>query len=137
MRGYRSVKRRKQMAEINVVPYIDVMLVLLVIFMITAPLLTQGVEVDLPTAASNPMPEETEPVVVSVTTDGQMYIDEELKDAEEVKAYAIAVRNRNKEAQFMVRGDQSAEYRHIVRAMVVLQQAGVPRVGMVTEPPEG
>lgn len=137
MRGYRSVKRRKQMAEINVVPYIDVMLVLLVIFMITAPLLTQGVEVDLPTAASNPMPEETEPVVVSVTADGQMYIDEELKDAEEVKAYAIAVRNRNKEAQFMVRGDQSAEYRHIVRAMVVLQQAGVPRVGMVTEPPEG
>lgn len=137
MRGYRSFKRRKQMAEINVVPYIDVMLVLLVIFMITAPLLTQGVEVELPKAASNPMPEETEPVVVTVTADGEMYIDEELKDSDEVRAYAIAVRNRNKEAKFMVRGDQSAEYRHIVRAMVVLQQAGVPRVGMVTEPPEG
>jgi len=137
MRGYRSFKRRKQMAEINVVPYIDVMLVLLVIFMITAPLLTQGVEVELPKAASNPMPEETEPVVVTVTAEGEMYIDDELKDSDEVRAYAIAVRNRNKEAQFMVRGDQSAEYRHIVRAMVVLQQAGVPRVGMVTEPPEG
>ncbi len=124
------------MAEINVVPYIDVMLVLLVIFMITAPLLTQGVDVDLPTAASNPMPEETEPVVVTVTAAGEMYIDEDLKEADEITAYAVAVRNRNQEARFLVRGDQSAEYRHIVKAMVLLQQAGVPRVGMVTEPPE-
>lgn len=137
MRGYRSVKRRKQMAEINVVPYIDVMLVLLVIFMITAPLLTQGVDVDLPTAESNPMPEETEPVVVTVTAEGELYIDEEMKEPEQLKAYAVAVRNRNKEARFLVRGDQRAEYRHIVKAMVLLQQAGVPRVGMVTEPPEG
>lgn len=125
------------MAEINVVPYIDVMLVLLVIFMITAPLLTQGVDVDLPTAESNPMPEETEPVVVTVTAEGELYIDEEMKEPEQLKAYAVAVRNRNKEARFLVRGDQRAEYRHIVKAMVLLQQAGVPRVGMVTEPPEG
>lgn len=137
MRGYRSFKRKKQMAEINVVPYIDVMLVLLVIFMITAPLLTQGVEVDLPKAESNPMPEETEPVVVTVTADGEMFIDEEPKNSAEVTAYAVAVRNRNKEARFLVRGDQSAQYRHIVKAMVLLQQAGVPRVGMITEPPEG
>lgn len=137
MRGYRSFKRRRPMAEINVVPYIDVMLVLLVIFMITAPLLTQGVEVDLPNAASNPIPEETEPVVVTVTADGELYIDEDLKNPEEVQAYAVAVRNRNQEARFLVRGDQRAEYRHIVKAMVLLQQAGVPRVGMVTESPEG
>jgi biopolymer transport protein TolR len=137
MQGYRSFKRRKQMAEINVVPYIDVMLVLLVIFMITAPLLTQGVEVDLPKAASSPMPEETEPVVVSVTADGELFIDEESKSPDEVTAYAVAVRNRNQEARFLVRGDQNAQYRHIVRAMVLLQQAGVPRVGMITEPPEG
>lgn len=137
MRGYRSFKRTKPMAEINVVPYIDVMLVLLVIFMITAPLLTQGVEVDLPKAASNPMPEDTEPVVVTVTADGEMFIDEDLKNAEEITAYAVAVRNRNAEARFLVRGDQSAQYRHIVNAMVLLQRAGVPRVGMVTESPEG
>ncbi len=137
MRGYRSFKRRKQMAEINVVPYIDVMLVLLVIFMITAPLLTQGVDVELPTAESNPMPEETEPMVVTVTVNGDMYIDETLRTAEEVQARAAAVQRRNPEARFLVRGDQSAEYRHIVKAMVLLQQAGVPRVGMVTEPPEG
>lgn len=137
MRGYRSSKRTKPMAEINVVPYIDVMLVLLVIFMITAPLLTQGVEVDLPKAASEPMPEETEPVVVTVTADGELFIDEDPKSAEEVTAYAVAVRNRNAEARFLVRGDQSAQYRHIVNAMVLLQRAGVPRVGMVTESPEG
>jgi biopolymer transport protein TolR len=137
MRGYRSFKRRKQMAEINVVPYIDVMLVLLVIFMITAPLLTQGVDVDLPSAESNPMPEETEPMVVTVTVNGDMYIDEALRTAEEIQAHAAAVQRRNPEARFLVRGDQSAEYRHIVKAMVLLQQAGVPRVGMVTEPPEG
>lgn len=137
MRGYRSSKRIKPMAEINVVPYIDVMLVLLVIFMITAPLLTQGVEVDLPKAASNPMPEDTEPVVVTVTADGEMFIDEDSKSAEEITAYAVAVRNRNAEARFLVRGDQSAQYRHIVNAMVLLQRAGVPRVGMVTESPEG
>lgn len=137
MRGYRSFKRTKPMAEINVVPYIDVMLVLLVIFMITAPLLTQGVEVDLPKAASNPMPEDTEPVVVTVTADGEMFIDEDSKNDEEITAYAVAVRNRNAEARFLVRGDQSAQYRHIVNAMVLLQRAGVPRVGMVTESPEG
>jgi len=136
VQGYRSFKRRKQMAEINVVPYIDVMLVLLVIFMVTAPLLTQGVEVSLPQAASNPMPEDTEPAVVTVTVDGELFIDEEQKSDEELMAYAAAVRNRNPEARFLVRGDQRAEYRHIVRAMVLLQQSGVPRVGMITEPPE-
>jgi len=124
------------MAEINVVPYIDVMLVLLVIFMITAPLLTQGVEVNLPQATAEPMPEETEPVVVTVTPEGGLYIDEEQKQPHELRAYAIAVRNRNTEARFMVRGDRSAEYRHIVDAMVLLQQAGVPSVGLVTESPE-
>jgi biopolymer transport protein TolR len=136
MQGYRSSKRRKLMAEINVVPYIDVSLVLLVIFMITAPLLTQGVDVQLPQAAAKPMPEETEPVVVTVTADGDLYIDKDRKSPEEVQAYAVAVRNRNKEARFMVRGDANAQYRYIVKAMVLLQQAGVPSVGMITEPPD-
>ena len=124
------------MAEINVVPYIDVSLVLLVIFMITAPLLTQGVDVELPVADAKPMPEETEPVVLTVTENGDLYIDDDQKSPEEVQAYAIAVRNRNREARFMVRGDANAQYRYIVKAMVLLQQAGVPNVGMITEPPE-
>ena len=124
------------MSDINVVPYIDVSLVLLVIFMITAPLLTQGVNVDLPKAAANPMSEQTEPVVVTVTAKGDFYIDNDLKTPDEVQAYAVAVRNRNKQARFMVRGDANTQYRHVVQAMVLLQQAGVPSVGMITEPPD-
>lgn len=142
MRGYRSFKRKKQMSEINVVPYIDVMLVLLVIFMITAPLLTTGVDVDLPNAAANPMPEEVEPMVVTVTSNGEMYVDEDTaQDAprtpDEIKARALAVMKRNPQARFMVRGDQNAEYRHVMKAMVMLQQAGVPSVGLVTEQSDG
>lgn len=124
------------MADINVVPYIDVSLVLLVIFMVTAPLLTEGVNVDLPRAAANPMPEHTEPVVVTVTANGEFYIDKDRKTPDELQAYAIAVRNRNKQARFMVRGDAKAQYRYIVQAMVLLQRAGVPSVGMITQPPD-
>jgi biopolymer transport protein TolR len=130
------------MAEINVVPYIDVMLVLLVIFMITAPLLTTGVDVDLPNASANPMPEETEPMVVTVTADGDLYVDEDSpqdppRTPEEIKARAIAVMERNPKARFMVRGDQNTEYRHVMKAMVMLQEAGVPSVGLVTEQDDG
>lgn len=142
MRGYRTFRRKKPMADINVVPYIDVMLVLLVIFMITAPLLTQGVNVDLPRADASNMPEETEPMVVTVTANGEMYVGEDdaasdPRTAREVQARAAAVLRRNPKARFMVRGDQKAEYRHVVNAMVLLQQAGVPSVGLVTEQPEG
>ena len=130
------------MAEINVVPYIDVMLVLLVIFMITAPLLTQGVNVELPQASANNVPDEIEPMVVTVETNGDMYVDEddettEPRTAQEITARAAAVLRRNPQARFLVRGDRSAEYRHIVNAMVLLQQAGVPSVGLVTEQPDG
>lgn len=129
------------MSEINVVPYIDVMLVLLVIFMITAPLLTTGVEVDLPSAEANPMPDDTEPMVVTVTADGELYVDEDTENeprtAEEIQARAAAVLRTNPQARFVVRGDQSAAYRYIMKAMVLLQQAGVPSVGLVTEQPDG
>jgi len=130
------------MAEINVVPYIDVMLVLLVIFMITAPLLSTGVEVDLPNADANPMPDEVEPMVVTVTADGKLYVDQDTLEDEpraprEIQARAKAVLATNPGARFMVRGDQNVEYRHVVRAMVMLQQAGVPNVGLVTEQLDG
>lgn len=138
MQGYRPLRRKKLMAEINVVPYIDVMLVLLVIFMITAPLLSTGVEVNLPNADANPMPDEAEPMVVTVTAQGDLYVDEDTRDDEprtpqEIQARARAILDRNPQARFMVRGDQDAPYRHVVRAMVMLQQAGVPSVGLVTE----
>ena len=130
------------MAEINVVPYIDVMLVMLVIFMITAPLLTQGVKVDLPEATAEPLDaEQQEPLVVTVDAEGSLYIN--VGDAPETPVAAetlvqnvSAVLRRRKDKTVLVRGDHAVDYGAVVAAMVLLQQAGVPHVGLVTEPPE-
>ena len=130
------------MAEINVVPYIDVMLVMLVIFMITAPLLTQGVKVDLPEAAAQPIDEaDKEPLVVSVDAGGKLYLNVgEAPDtsiaAEDLVQTVAAVLRRQPQKSVLVRGDHAVEYGAVVSAMVLLQQAGVPNVGLVTEPPE-
>jgi biopolymer transport protein TolR len=136
-------QRRKQMAEINVVPYIDVMLVLLIIFMITAPLLTQGVNVDLPQAVANPVdaPENLDPLIISVDAQGQFYAavgetpDEPLI-ASELAAIVGAVLRRSPETPVMVKGDSSANYGQVVNVMALLQQAGVPNVGLITKQPE-
>jgi biopolymer transport protein TolR len=130
------------MAEINVVPYIDVMLVMLVIFMITAPLLTQGVKVDLPEATAEPLDaEQQEPLVVSVDADGNLFLN--VGDAPDTPVAAetlvqnvSAVMRRRKDKTVLVRGDHAVDYGAVVAAMVLLQQAGVPHVGLVTEPPE-
>lgn len=135
------------MSEINVVPYIDVMLVLLVIFMITAPLLTQGVKVDLPEVASQPIPyEDNEPVIINVDKDGNFFINYgENKDQpippvdliNRVQALIITNEKNNlKPPPFLVGGDQSASYGRVVELMALLQRAGVTSVGMITEPPE-
>jgi biopolymer transport protein TolR len=130
------------MAEINVVPYIDVMLVMLVIFMITAPLLTQGVKVDLPEAAAEPIEEsDKEPLVVSVDAGGKLYLNvgeapDTPVDAEGLVQTVAAVLRRQPQKSVLVRGDHAVEYGAVVSAMVLLQQAGVPNVGLVTEPPE-
>ncbi len=134
--------RKRPIAEINVVPYIDVMLVMLVIFMITAPLLTQGVKVDLPAAAAQPIEEaDKEPLVVTVDAGGSMYLN--VGDAPETAIAAeglvqtmAAVLRRQPRKTVLVRGDHAAEYGMVVSAMVLLQQAGVPNVGLVTDPPE-
>ena len=134
--------RKRPMAEINVVPYIDVMLVMLVIFMITAPLLTQGVKVDLPEAAAQPIDEaDKEPLVVSVDAGGKLYLNVgEAPDtsiaAEDLVQTVAAVLRRQPQKSVLVRGDHAVEYGAVVSAMVLLQQAGVPNVGLVTEPPE-
>ena len=134
--------RKRPIAEINVVPYIDVMLVMLVIFMITAPLLTQGVKVDLPEAAAQPIEEaDQEPLVVSVDASGKLYLNvgeapETPVDAEGLVQTVAAVLRRQPQKSVLVRGDHAVEYGAVVSAMVLLQQAGVPNVGLVTEPPE-
>ena len=130
------------MAEINVVPYIDVMLVLLVIFMITAPLLTQGVKVNLPQADSEPLPQELdEPVVVSVNRAGELFIDvgegkNDPVDPDTLMTRIAAVLTYKPKTPIMVRGDRNVDYGRVVEAMVLLQQAGAPNVGLITETPE-
>ena len=130
------------MAEINVVPYIDVMLVLLVIFMITAPLLTQGVKVDLPQAAAEPIEDEAKrPLVVSVDKGGGLFItydDDRSKAVDEQTLLhdAAAVIRNNAGIPVMVRGDRDVDYGRVIEAMVLLKQAGAVDVGLITEPPE-
>jgi biopolymer transport protein TolR len=127
------------MGEINVVPYIDVMLVLLVIFMITAPLLTQGVKVDLVQAVAEPMQsEEPEPFVVTVNRDGQYFINDHDKPAtlEQITASARSVLGHRSKTDFMVRGDKAVPYEYVVKAMTALKAADVKSVGLVTEPSE-
>ncbi len=129
------------MSEINVVPYIDVMLVLLVIFMVTAPLLAEGVKVDLPRAGAQPVDSrEQPPVVVSVDRAGRYYVNlgehpNRPVDAADLVAKVAAVRRHNPRAQVLVRGDRSASYGDVVGAMVLLQRAGVDNVGLVTRSP--
>ncbi len=139
MSRIRYGRKKRLMGEINVVPYIDVMLVLLIIFMVTAPLLSQGVKVDLPRAAAEPLrDEDREPFVVTVDAAGNYYLNddpEKIASARDIELQARAVLRRNPEAPFLVRGDGAAEYAHVVRAMVLLQGAGVKSVGLVTESP--
>jgi biopolymer transport protein TolR len=137
--------KRRPMSEINVVPYIDVMLVLLVIFMITAPLLNLGVEVDLPKADAEPLETEQseEPMVVTVLKNGDLYlnaggaadgVNSGLIDPETLVTTVSAIVRRNPEVQVLVGGDQAVGYGHIYEAMVLLQKAGVAKVGLMSDP---
>lgn len=138
----RSRRVRRQVAEINVVPYIDVMLVLLVIFMITAPLLQTGVEIDLPDAAATPISdagESEEPLILSVDAGGQWYLNvgEEPGEPlvrEEVQRLASAVLRLNPNRRVLVAGDKSIDYGQIMQAMVTLQLAGAPEIGLMSDP---
>jgi biopolymer transport protein TolR len=125
------------MAEINVVPYIDVMLVLLVIFMVTAPLLTPGVKVDLPQAAAaavdNP---DREILVVTVDRKGKLFLDEHEMGAEALQAKVAAILRVRPQTPVLIRGDRQAAYNDVVQTMVLLQAAGVPSVGLVTQSPD-
>ena len=136
-------KGRKVMGEINVVPYIDVMLVLLIIFMVTAPLLTQGVKVELPKAGAEPLPvkpkQNEKPMVVSIDAGGSLYINigdspDTAIDEDTLLARASAMLRRNPEIDVMVKGDANVAYGRVITAMVLLQQAGASKVGFITDP---
>ncbi|MBT8066561.1 MAG: protein TolR [Gammaproteobacteria bacterium] len=135
------LQKRKLMGEINVVPYIDVMLVLLVIFMVTAPLLTQGVKVDLPKANAEPIQEvpDSKPLVLSVDAEGNLYLnagddEDQPTSGEEVKRRVAIVLGEQPQTPVLVKADRAVPYGNVVGAMVVLQQAGAGSIGFVTDP---
>ena len=134
--------KKRPMSEINVVPYIDVMLVLLIIFMVTAPLLSQGVKVDLPQAPSSPLPpNEKEPVIVNVDKDGNYFINYGENQDKPVSADVLVTRvsallKYQPGIPVLIGGDANVPYGDVVLVMTLLQQAGAPSVGMITDPPE-
>lgn len=139
-------RRRKPMSEINVVPYIDVMLVLLVIFMATAPLLTQGVVVDLPQAPSEPIEEaQDDPLVVSMRADGAIFVNLGLQDADDegtrvtifsLEEQAGKILRARSDVPVYIKADHSLDYGEVVSVMTVLQKSGAESVGLITDPPE-
>lgn len=139
-------KRRKPVAEINVVPYIDVMLVLLIVFMVTAPLLTQGLIVELPQASSEPLDvdENTETLVISITSDGQFYIslgataedDREVITLDLIGDQVGKIIAANPQIQVFVEGDGESSYSTFISLMTVLQEAGVASPNLITKPLE-
>jgi len=138
MAGGRGGRRRLN-AEINVVPYIDVMLVLLIIFMVTAPLLVQGVEVELPQASSEPVVVEDEPVTLTVDARGRYFLDigtetdAPLSDEELVRRVSAVLRNKP-QTNILIRGDTKVDYGRVLNGMALLQQGGASKLGFVTEP---
>ena len=132
-------RRRRVISEINVVPYIDVMLVLLVIFMVTAPLLMEGVKVELPEVDARPVTEgNAEPFVVHVDEEGNYYLNDDREavlEAREIRIKAAAVLRNSPGTQFLVRGDRRVDYAAVIRVIVLLQEAGVSGVGLVTHTP--
>ena len=137
--SFRRHRKRKLKAEINVVPYIDVMLVLLIIFMVTAPLLVQGVEVELPKASSEPVVVEDEPVTLSVDARGRYFLDigtgtdKPLSDEEVVQRVGAVLRNKP-ETSILIRGDSRVDYGRVLNGMALLQRGGASKLGFITEP---
>jgi len=135
-------KRRRLNAEINVVPYIDVMLVLLIIFMVTAPLVVQGVKVELPESTASALPEESKPpLIASVKADGTYYLTvgdspETPLTQEELATLVAAHLQLEPETPVMVKGDRAVPYDYILQLMVTLQGAGAGSVGLMTDPVE-
>lgn len=144
-KSLRRQRKKRALADINVVPYIDVMLVLLIIFMITAPLLTQGVNVHVPEAQAKVIDApDQKPMIISVDEQGNYYLNISSTPTVPMSPKQLAVRvaaqlqlsqNQHQQQAVYVKGDQHVDYGKVVAAMVMLQQAGVSNIGLVTEPP--
>ena len=133
-RGGRS--RHRPMGEINVTPFVDVMLVLLIVFMVTAPLLTVGVPVDLPKTKAGQISADAAPLVVSIKADGALYLQETAIDAEALIPRLSAVAEANPDVRIFVRGDRAVPYGEVVELMGRIQTAGFERVALIAQLPE-
>lgn len=131
--GRRRLRRRHlPMAEINVTPFVDVMLVLLIIFMVAAPLLTVGVPIDLPETQAKSLEGDTEPVTISIGPEGQIYLQDNEVTAEQLVATLQAIAQNGLNERIYVRGDRTADYGTVMRVMGRLNAAGYKRIGLVT-----
>ena len=127
--------RGRPMTEINVAPFVDVMLVLVVIFMIAAPLLTVGVPVDLPKAAVNPLNEEKEPLIITLDAEGRVYLQESEVEQDVLIPRLVAVSNANPDLRVFVRGDRTINYGRVMEIMGMVSEAGFSKVALITEVP--
>ncbi|MCS6781187.1 MAG: protein TolR [Geminicoccaceae bacterium] len=133
--GRRARRRRRSLSEINVTPFVDVMLVLLIVFMVTAPLLTTGVSVDLPQARSAPLPGQDEPLTVTIKADSTIWLQESAIALDELGPRLAAVKARNPELRVFVRGDKNVDYGRVMAVVSTINQAGIGKVALVTEAP--
>jgi biopolymer transport protein TolR len=132
----RRRKRRSSyvpMSEINVTPFVDVMLVLLIVFMVTAPLLTVGVPIELPETRANPIQGDSEPLTVSVAPNGMIYLQETEIDLDTLAPKLVAIAREGYDQRIFVRGDRSVDYGNVMKVMGVLNRAGFRRIALVTE----
>ena len=130
--GRRRRARFTPMAEINVTPFVDVMLVLLIIFMVSAPLLTVGVPLDLPETKAKPLEGDVDPLTISITADGTVYLQESEIDIDQLVARLEAIAAAGYEERILVRGDATSDYGTVMRVMGRLNRAGFTRIGLVT-----
>jgi biopolymer transport protein TolR len=125
--------RRRPMAEINVTPFVDVMLVLLIVFMVTAPLLTVGVPVDLPKTKAQPLGQDREPLSVSIRSDGNIYLQNTAIAEDALVARLTAISGNGYDQRIFVRGDKSVDYGRVMEVMGLLNAAGFTHIGLVTD----
>ena len=126
--------RKEPISEINVTPFVDVMLVLLIIFMVTAPLLTVGVQVDLPESSADTLPEENEPLTLTINSKGEIFIQETKVEYEKIIAKILAVSNNRTETRIFDRGDKTINYGRVLEIMGMLSGSGFTKVALISEP---
>ncbi len=128
--------KRRYAAEINVTPLVDVMLVLLIIFMITAPMMTRGIKIDLPATTAKPLPQKTKPVTITIDKKGQIYLDSHAMDKAALKARLILLRKKDPKLRLLLKADRAVPYGIVAGLMAELKEAGIEELGLVTRPTE-